>query len=152
MKRCYKCKSEDIRRESRDETYTFGDAEITITSDDWQVCAACGEAVISGPDLQKVEQAVAQQLARSSNISGASLKWLRSVGLGLKAKELAEVLDVSAETVSRWENDAAPVDRATWMLVAEIVKQSPEARAATVERLRAWPKRPAGPEKMRGHA
>jgi DNA-binding transcriptional regulator YiaG len=62
--------------------------------------------------------------------------------LGLKATELADILNVSPETVSRWENGAAAVDRIAWILVAEVVRQPDATRAATLERLRAWPKRP----------
>ena len=41
--------------------------------------------------------------------------------LGRSARQLAELIDVRHETISRWENGAAPVDRAAWLVLGDIV-------------------------------
>lgn len=63
-----------------------------------------GAAGVIVPDLQGLEAAVA--VARATvpdKLSGQEIRFLRKT-VGMKAAELARFLDVTAETISRWEN------------------------------------------------
>jgi DNA-binding transcriptional regulator YiaG len=63
-----------------------------------------GAAAVIVPDLQGLEAAVA--VARATvpdKLSGKEIRFLRKT-ICMKAAELARFLDVTAETISRWEN------------------------------------------------
>lgn len=74
------------------------------------VCAACGTRYsIAIPDLAGLIRAVA--VARIKNplkLSGAEIRFLRSAA-ELSGTELATLLEVRKETVSRWENAREPI-------------------------------------------
>jgi transcriptional regulator with XRE-family HTH domain len=57
---------------------------------------------------------------------------------GLRASELAELLGVSAETVSHWETGKHPSDLATREVVAELALDTIGGRTDTRDRLRAF--------------
>ena len=79
------------------------------------------------------ELAVAVELARTGPIHGEAFSWMRRC-IGLSARKLAEILDVRHETISRWENGAAPVDRAAWLVLGDLVLDHAGAHAPTMER------------------
>ena len=57
--------------------------------------------------------------------------------LELRADELADLLDVTRETISRWENDRQPLERRAVALISELVVDRVEGRTRTIDRLRA---------------
>src|SRR5207244_3375568 len=59
----------------------------------------------------------------------------------LSVNELAALLGVRAESISRWQNQRPP-DRATWTTVATLALEHIEGRTATLDHLRALAKRP----------
>lgn len=69
------------------------------------VCARCGTVLRTDiPDMPGLVAAVSIGRAKEAvKLNGQEIRFLRKA-LGLTAKELASDLDVSEETVSRWEN------------------------------------------------
>lgn len=70
-----------------------------------QRCAACGEEMVGIPDLKGLARAAA--MARALNpvcLTGKEVRFIRHT-LDMTQKEFAEKMDLTAETVSRWEND-----------------------------------------------
>jgi transcriptional regulator with XRE-family HTH domain len=61
---------------------------------------------------------------------------LRSV-LNLKAKAFAELVGVSPETVSRWENRVRSIDAAAWAHLCSMVLDKAAGTSTTLDRLRA---------------
>jgi DNA-binding transcriptional regulator YiaG len=86
-------------------------------------------------DALAFELSIAAEIAAGGPVSGETFSWLRRAGLGMTARELAELLGVSNVTISRWENDARAVDRASWLVVASLVSDLAEGRTDTRERL-----------------
>lgn len=109
-------------------------------------CGGCGESILSGPALGRAELlASAEAIARGLR-EGPTFKFVRKA-LGLRAAELGELLDVSAETVSRWENGHRPAERSVWNTLADLVGDELAGTKTTIDRLRALaaprlPKRP----------
>src|SRR5690349_4794833 len=64
-------------------------------------CDECGEVAIDGPSIERFELMAAAHLARSGQVNGPILRFQRKA-IGLGAKDLAELLGVAPETVSRW--------------------------------------------------
>lgn len=73
-----------------------------------------------GELLSFERRAVLTVLYDGRHVDGAVIKCARKA-LGLKQAELAALLDVTPETVSRWENDREPTQRATQLAVAAII-------------------------------
>ena len=76
-----------------------------------QVCDSCGAVYFNGTALGDFDLAVANKLARAGVSDGEAIKFMRKA-VGLPAVTLAELLDTSPETVSRWERGVSHIDRA----------------------------------------
>jgi transcriptional regulator with XRE-family HTH domain len=68
-----------------------------------------GEETITIPKMDGLVAAVAvTRCLMPRKLAGREIRFLRKA-LGLQAKELAEALDLTPETISRWENDAQAI-------------------------------------------
>lgn len=154
MKRCAMCRSDDLRE-------TTEAVEVAVPTDSAPLrvrvsgvssvrCGNCGESFLSGPDLARAELLAAGEAIARGLRDGATLKFVRKA-LGLRAVELGELLDVSAETVSRWENGHRSAERSVWNTLADLVSDRLGGKTATVERLRApaKPQIPKQPVRLR---
>jgi DNA-binding XRE family transcriptional regulator len=113
-------------------------------------CGNCGESFLRGPDLGRAQLlAGADALGRGLR-DGQTLKFVRKT-LGLRAAELGELLGVSAETVSRWENGHREAERSVWNALADLVADKLAGTTTTLERLRAHgsPRVPKRPVRLR---
>jgi DNA-binding transcriptional regulator YiaG len=101
-----------------------------------RVCPTCGEKMVAYEDIHPVDLEAAAVLAREGPSDGASFKFMRTV-LRMKAADLAGLLDVTPESISKWENARTPVRRAAWMVLAELVldEVGRGARTPVLERL-----------------
>jgi DNA-binding XRE family transcriptional regulator len=154
MKRCAVCHSSDLRetRESVDVVVptAFGPFRVLVSGVANLKCGNCGESFLHGPDLGRAELlAGAEALVRGLRDS-QTLKFVRKA-LGLRAAELGELLDVSAETVSRWENGHREAERSVWNALADLVADKLAGTTTTLERLRAHgsPRVPKRPVRLR---
>jgi len=140
MRRCHKCKGTDIRKVKDRflDTFLLSDGralEFVFESFPQKVCSSCGERYYEAADLIAAEDAVTRELVARGIRDGAVFKHLRKA-LDLKATELAELLGVTAETVSRWENGHNEPDRAVWATLDLLVDDHYAGCTATLDRLR----------------
>ena len=134
MKRCVTCKGTEFTATTRVKTYKFrhGVATVEIPA---VKCATCGEGYLKGLDVQLGELAVARDLATMGPVNGETFAFMRSA-MGMPAAALADLFNLRPETISRWENDKAKVDRAAHQLLATILlEQLEKGRTSTVDRL-----------------
>lgn len=144
-KRCVKCKGTDLRQERGPDTYGLRLADGTMLEylfDDVPqiVCQTCGERYFAGNLVDALERAVTQELVRRPIRDPAVFRWLRK-GIELTAAELADLLGVTAETISHWENGHSEPDRATWATLDQLVEDDLFSRTTTRDRLRALAER-----------
>jgi DNA-binding transcriptional regulator YiaG len=99
-------------------------------------CEKCGETYFQGNDLLEVEIEAAGVIAREGPSNGETFRFMRKA-LGLRAVDLAELLGVAPETLSRWENGQRPVDRAAWVALGAMAQERLEGRTTMLERLKA---------------
>ncbi len=97
-------------------------------------CTSCRETFIGAEDLAAFETAVAVRLADAGASSPGAFRFMRKA-VGLKASDLAALLDVTAETMSRWENGKLPIPRAPAALLGAMVRDAAEGRTVTRDAL-----------------
>ncbi len=98
-------------------------------------CEACGAVDLSLRDLQVREIRSARiVLLDRPDAGGAVYKYARKA-LGLRQVDLASLLCVEPETVSRWENDRMPMPRAEQLAIVallDVAEHDPESFARMV--------------------
>src|SRR5438477_6057478 len=100
MKRCPKCDGK-VEKTLVPDTVEVGRHVFSARVPAFK-CRGCGEVYFDGPALEQLELRAGVELAKSGDATPESMRFMRKA-LGLKAAELAELLDVTPETVSRWE-------------------------------------------------
>jgi putative zinc finger/helix-turn-helix YgiT family protein len=82
-----------------------------------QRCSGCGEEMIGIPDMQGLARAAAMARAQSpERLSGKEVRFVRRA-LDMTQKAFADAMELSAEHVSRWENDHRGIGAASEKLV-----------------------------------
>ncbi len=134
MKKCIQCGSAELRQIETEDELTVAGRTFTRTVPA-QRCEKCGEVYYRGDDLGSVELDVARELARKGPATGETLRFMRTA-LGLPSGELAALLGVTPETVSRWEHGKLAFDRRTYALVGLLVLDRIEGRSTVADVLR----------------
>lgn len=83
-----------------------------------------GSNVVSSDVLGRLElKAAIEVLTNAVAVEGQELKAARRI-MGLRQPELGHLLDVTPETVSRWENGALVVQRQTRLAVLQLLERT----------------------------
>lgn len=134
-KRCFNCKSTELVAAEHEDRMEVAGHRFTRSVPAMR-CARCGEETMKGADLETFEVEVAAELARHGELPADAFRFMRRV-LGMKAAELGELLDVTPETVSRWENEKQAIERRAAALLSSMVLDKVEGRTSTLDRLKA---------------
>jgi DNA-binding transcriptional regulator YiaG len=132
MNVCGKCESPiaNWRRLERHQ-HVVGGARVELMDSALEhVCETCGERGVIIPNLLGLFAAVA--ISRAQNpvkLNGREIRFLRKT-LAMPAKDLADMLEVSPETVSRWECDRQPMSPSNerifrMKVVVELAERAP---------------------------
>src|SRR5216684_506401 len=111
-RKCSRCSSPGLHEKKRPATRTVAGHSFKA-SVPALICDSCGAVYFNGPALGNFDLAVANKLARAGVSDGEAIKFMRKA-VGLPAVTLAELLDTSPETVSRWERGVSHIDRAAF--------------------------------------
>jgi hypothetical protein len=82
-------------------------------------CDACGEIVRALGELERQYEVAADAIAARGIESGRELTLVRKIA-ELRAIDVAALLDVTPETVSRWEHDERPIPRLVAFTIGEL--------------------------------
>lgn len=134
MKQCVKCHGALGATEVPEEITVAG---ATFSgSIQAQRCDSCGEVYLAAEDAMRFDLRVARELGSRGAATGETFRFMRKA-IGMRAADLASLLGVSAETVSRWERGERPVDRAALTVLGALVTDKLERRATTMKLLKA---------------
>lgn len=117
--KCVMCGHEALEPGVVERTERVGDLSYTAEIPA-KLCPSCGESYVSLETLRQLGALVAADLAREGVATPEAFKYMRK-RLRLPAKELAALLDVSPETVSRWEHGKHPLDSRAVKLLGVMV-------------------------------
>lgn len=135
MTRCARCQGSLARTEADATREVLG--HLFVASVPARQCKTCSAVSYEGAVLERFDLHIAASIARSGVSSGAAFRFLRKA-LGLRAGDIASLLDVSVETVSRWETGKRSVERASYVLLACCVRDALHGRTETLDTLRAF--------------
>jgi len=142
---CERCGG-PLRRERVVRAFDAGLPDVIVSGLERASCEACGSVSMVYPRPRELLRIVfGALLDKAGRLSGPEIAWLRGA-IGLRGKDLAEVLGVTPAQVSRWENGAAPVSNLADRLVRAVVA---DKRGVPLPNLRRIDPRRAGPVSLR---
>jgi DNA-binding transcriptional regulator YiaG len=104
-------------------------AKVSVTS-----CSSCDDSRVPLEELERFELAVAAELAKAGARSGEAMRFMRKA-IGLRASDLASLLDVAPETLSRWETGEREAPRVYFAALGGMVLDRVAGSTATADRL-----------------
>jgi putative zinc finger/helix-turn-helix YgiT family protein len=130
-KRCPACRQGSLKASHAADELTVGGHQF-LGSVPARKCSRCGEIFFDPVGLRAFELAVASVLASHGARSGETFRFMRKA-LGMKAVDLAKLLDATPETLSRWEKGKLKVDRRAFTILASLVKDKVDGKTTTLE-------------------
>jgi len=121
MSKCKECGGKNVDTEQLERYDADNELKemgvVLVDAVERHKCPDCKATWVNIPDLPGLLAAVAvYRVMAPLKLSGHEIKFLRKV-MEISAKEFAALLEVSQETVSRWENDKAPMGPANEKLL-----------------------------------
>lgn len=146
MQKCPHCRC-GVQRTKKEQARAVAGTTFIVSTPAFS-CRSCSALFVLGEALQRADIEVAAVLARKGPVNGETLRFMRKA-LGLRGFALAALLDLTGETVSRWETGQRPVDPRVWVLVGSLVLERAGVEPDTMKRLVALSKRPRLPKTIR---
>lgn len=135
LTKCAKCNEGTLRRGSRAQTYPVGEQTFSVQIDVLE-CPKCGHYYVETGALQSLQRSVGKHLAEHGPATGVTFRYMRK-SIGMAAKDVAELLATTPETVSRWETAERNVDLWAWLTMGSIVLDTLAGNTVTRDRLQA---------------
>jgi putative zinc finger/helix-turn-helix YgiT family protein len=133
--RCSRCGDTALREDTETLSVELPRSDVTASvAVPARRCPACGEVHLDGALAQRFQLAACCELADAGVDSGEALRHMRKA-LGLRAAELARLLDVRPETISHWETGKARPNRAAFVAVCAMADDALHGRTTTRDRL-----------------
>jgi YgiT-type zinc finger domain-containing protein len=133
--RCVQCRSDQLEITSTELTARVGTHRFAGTAPATR-CAQCGETYVPVEVGERFEREVARVLAEHGVADPDVFRFTRRV-IGLRAVDLAVLLGVTPETLSRWENGRSAIDRSTFAALGGLLEDLLEGTTRMRDRLQA---------------
>ncbi|MFH2007579.1 MAG: type II TA system antitoxin MqsA family protein [bacterium] len=128
------CDHEPLKEGTVEETIQVGEVSYTAEAPA-MVCPSCGESYLSVQTMGQIGWMVAADLARQGVGTPDAFRYMRK-RLALKAIELAELLGVSPEAISRWEHGVHTPDTKAVKLLGIMILEHIGQRPMILDYLR----------------
>ncbi|WP_242343404.1 type II TA system antitoxin MqsA family protein [Anaeromyxobacter terrae] len=134
-RRCRRCGDGELREETETLSVELPRSAVTASvSVPVRRCAACDDVQLDASLRERFRLATCCELADAGVDTGEALRHMRKA-LGLRAAELARLLDLTPETISHWETGRAAPNRAAFIAVCAMVQDALDGRTTTRDRL-----------------
>ena len=137
MQKCAHCDG-SVARSTKEQSCTVGTTRFVARVPAFS-CRKCRAVFLLGRSLERFELEAACVIALRAAPNGERLRFLRKT-LGMRAIALAGLLQITAETLSRWEHDQRGIDVNAWLTVGSLVLEKAKRPPQTLERLQALAK------------
>ena len=118
--KCLECGGE-MKRRMEDVAFDVALPGVTLAGVAVHRCPDCGYYEVEIPHLEELHRTIAAHLVgQTRRLAGAEVRFLRK-WLGWSGQDFARHMGVSAETVSRWENEREPIGGTSDRLLRLIV-------------------------------
>jgi YgiT-type zinc finger domain-containing protein len=108
--KCPQCSSQMRKINGRYQYRESGLDNVWLENWPMFVCGECGQELPLLPNAEEAVKLVTRSLVRQAGrLDGDAVLFLRK-GIGLTSVELSHLLKVTRATISRWENNANPID------------------------------------------
>jgi putative zinc finger/helix-turn-helix YgiT family protein len=134
MNPCAECKCRRVRKGVVEESLTVGGVTFKAALPA-SICRGCGTDYVSLDDLARFELAVGAWLGDHGVRTPETFRFMRKA-LGLKAADLAALLDLTPETISRWENGKGTIDLGAFALLGKLIADQIAGTDDTITLLR----------------
>ncbi|MBA3460439.1 MAG: helix-turn-helix domain-containing protein [Deltaproteobacteria bacterium] len=124
MTKCPTCKKENALRDRESSAEICG-LEVRGRG---LACRFCDEFLIANAELARMEAEAASVMVARGIRDGRQFQFVRKE-LDITAVDLAKLLGVRPETISRWERGEYPVDRAAAFALGELFERPRVVRA-----------------------
>jgi putative transcriptional regulator len=124
--KCALCAGEMVRRRENYRYDASGLRRLTLVGVEVARCPSCGEHEVVIPAIEDLHHAIARALVtQAGRLRHDEVRFLRK-HLGLSGVDFAKLIDVTPETVSRWERGALRMSvMAERLLRALVLTQGP---------------------------
>lgn len=137
MRGCASCGNHEFRKITETLSAGFPASGVTASAAvAGSQCTRCRETHVPPSVVQEFALAVAAELADRGVRTGEAVRHMRKA-LGLRAADLAGLLDMTPETISHWETGKAPIGRAAFVVLGAMVQDVLEGSSRTRDRLAA---------------
>lgn len=125
--------------EARKENYRYlacGLPNVTLEGVEVRRCGTCGGHEVVIPRIEKLHETLALAVVKQeARLTGAEVRFLRKY-LGYSGTDFAALIGVSAETVSRWENDRETMGPSAERLLRMVIVHKGPVQEYSLETLR----------------
>jgi DNA-binding XRE family transcriptional regulator len=97
-------------------------------------CGCCERVHVEPCTLERLRLVVGCELANLGVLTGEAFRHMRRA-LGLRACDVAQLLDLTPETISHWETGKARPNRAAFVALAAMLQDAVDRRTITRDRL-----------------
>lgn len=119
--RCMRCGGEKAKTTRENEPMEEAMPGVVLLGVEVTKCLQCGNREVAIPHLDALLKLIAETIVKKpGRLTGNEVRFVRSY-LELSGMELAELMDATPATVSRWENNKTPVGRTADLLLRAIV-------------------------------
>lgn len=132
-KKCISCGEKTLQRGSIRLVREVCGREMTATVTGL-VCSECGESITDIADGERFDLAIAELLSEAPP-TGESFRFMRRAA-GLRASDLARMLGLTGDTISRWENGKYAIDRAAFLVLGQIVRDQRRGSTGMLDLIR----------------
>ncbi len=133
--KCTECGS---LMKTQKENYRYSECglkNVTLVGIEVSRCPRCGNYEVSIPHIEELHRLIARVLIeKTTRLTGDEVRFLRK-SLGWSGADFAQNIGVAEETVSRWENSAAPIGPQADRLLRYMVAQGRLTTSYPTERL-----------------
>lgn len=127
--KCHKCGGE-MEAKTLTKDHVHAGVEFRVVMPGFE-CPADGSWELSPETAKEFERKILLHIATHGPVTPSTMKLLHSATT-LKGHELAALLGIAPETLSRWENGKEPINPTHWSLLAAMVRDK-----ATLRQVRA---------------